>query len=194
MPKLARQECFIDWKNSEAKTVLLKDLHEGVLPLEEHDVSAEDAWNTCYVNLPEFANVNFDQFKRQLKAHRKQVKEKKQGADSQEAALLHDRLLYPEKSHYTIGRRIFRMSPAAPLLQADVQNGHHHQLTPSALKASRPEYGEWELKIFTQRIYQAERRVKFINYLEWKRQQKVDANRKDDDSAEDAAVKKVKHT
>jgi hypothetical protein len=171
MPKLHRQEDNIDWKNSSAKALLLKDLNDGVLPLDKDEVSAEEAWNSCYVNLPEFANVGFDQFKRQLKAHRQQVKEKKHGADTQEAALLHDRRLYPEKYFYADGRRIFRMSPAQELLQTDVADGYHRKLSPAELRNTRAEYAEWELKTFRQRIYQAERRQKFINYLNAKREE-----------------------
>jgi hypothetical protein len=187
MPKLKRQEATIDWKKSEARAVLIKDLTDGVLPLDDAEVSAEEAWATCYTNLPEFSNVGFEQFKRQLKAHRKQLKEKTQAADTQEAALLHDRVLYPERTHYASGVRIFRMSPALPLLQADIQSGRHNELTPSALRASRPEYAEWELKVFTQRIYQQVRRQKFINYLEWKREQKKDVKVGGDDMSDNAS-------
>ena len=37
------------------------------------------------------------------------------------------------------------------------------------MRATRKEYEEWDLDIFTQRIYQTERQLKFINYLERKR-------------------------
>lgn len=189
MPKLARREGLIDWKKSDAKAILLKDLNDGVLPLEESEVSAKEAWTSCYVNLREFGNVEFEQFKRQLAAHRKQVKAKKRAANTQETAFQHDRQLYPERQAYSNGRRIFRMSSAQTLLEDDIKNKRHRGLKPSAFRATRPEYTEWELNIFRQRIYQEERRQKFINYLNWKRQQKQNAREgSDDDSKLEAAT------
>lgn len=174
MPQRKRREGFIDWRNSEAKAALLKHLLDGVLTLDESEVSAEEAWATRYSNMTEFANVVFEQFKLQLKAHRKLIKEKTSAANVQEAALQHDRRIYPEKTHYESGRPIFRMSPAQSLLGADVRDGRHREMTPATLKSSRPEYDEWALPIFRQRIYQEVRRQKFINYLEWKREESKD--------------------
>jgi hypothetical protein len=174
MPPRRRREGFIDWRNSQAKVLLLRDLSNGVLTLDENEMSAEEAWGTCYAHLTEFADVVYDQFKLQLKAHRKQMKEKTTAANAQEAALAHDRQIYPEKTHYKNGRRIFRMSPAHSLLAADVRDGRHNEMTPATLKRCRPEYQEWTLPVFRQWIYQEVRRQKFINYLEWKRDQSKD--------------------
>lgn len=194
MPKSSRREGLIDWKKSEAKAVLVKDLMDEVLPLEENEVSAKEAWTSCYINLREFANVEFEQFKRQLAAHRKQIKAKKQAANTQESAFQHDRQLYPERHAYSNGRRIFRMSPAQSLLEDDIKNKRHRGMKPSAFRATRPEFTEWELDIFRQRIYQEERRQKFINYLNWKRQEKKNAESNDEDTEALLAPKRRRAT
>ena len=53
-----RRESFIDWKNSEAKYVLLDDLERGILPLSAQEVSAEEAW-VVYQDHPSFEGVQF---------------------------------------------------------------------------------------------------------------------------------------
>ena len=91
-------------------------------------------------------------------------------ASAQWTAYQRDRALFPEENAvYPNGRHLFRLSPAHPLLTEDVRQGLHHKMTPTALRATRKEYEEWDLDIFTQRIYQTERQLKFINYLERKR-------------------------
>ena len=43
---------FIDWRNSRAKSVILCDLEDGILPLEEtgeYGMSAEKAWKSFHL-------------------------------------------------------------------------------------------------------------------------------------------------
>ena len=72
MPRRKDPE-LIDWLKSEARIVLLEDLGSGVLPLNEDELSTEDAWEV-YKDHPAFVDlVVFKQFKKQLKAHCEQV-------------------------------------------------------------------------------------------------------------------------
>ena len=71
---------IIDWRRSDAKKVLLKDLEEGRLTLEATEVSAEQAWAN-YRHRQEFNNVQFNQFKARLKDHREQVKRRQAKSD-----------------------------------------------------------------------------------------------------------------
>jgi len=169
--KRKTQEKGIAWRNSAAKFMILEDLDEGVLPLEEEAVSTLDAWE-YYKKLDEFRGVPFGQFKRQLKAHREQVGRKNDRSNKQWAAFLHDQQLFPPEKRYSNGKRIFCLSPAQKLLTIDVKAGRHHIMSPTALRSTRHEYMEWGIDIFTGRIYQAERQLKFINYLEKKRAEK----------------------
>lgn len=178
----ALEENWVDWRRCEGRAILLEDLHNGICPLTEDELSAEEAWLTCYVNLPEFGRVGFEQFKKQLKAHRQQVMKKHVAAVNQGIAFQHDRQIYPEALYYDNGLHIFRHSPAYQLLVSDVENGLHDEMTPKALHATRPEYLEWDLNIFRQRIYQTVRQKKYINYLELKN---IDNTNKVDDEEDD---------
>ena len=83
-----------------------------------------------------------------------------------------DRKLYPEQLHNHNGELIFARHPANKCLQEDVKAKKHMNMTPSQIHSSRSEYKVFDLKMFNRRINQEIRRVKFINYLEWKRTEK----------------------
>jgi hypothetical protein len=57
-------------------------------------------------------------------------------------------------------------------LRKDVKAKKHEIMTPSKLRLTRPEYKEFKLEVFKQRIYQEIRHQKFVNFLEWKRTEK----------------------
>ena len=73
----------IPWRGSAAREILLRDLEAGFLGLRDDETSAEEAWEYVYKHLVEFDKVPFEQFKKQLQAHRLQVlrKVKMSGAD-----------------------------------------------------------------------------------------------------------------
>ena len=67
----------IKWRGSIAQKVMLDHLNAGTLPLDEIKMTAEEAWK-IYRDKDGFTNagVGFQQFKRQLAAHREQVVKK----------------------------------------------------------------------------------------------------------------------
>ena len=167
-PKRKKEDKGVDWRNSAARDILLSDLMDETLPLDEDVCPAHEAWEH-YSQMAEFQLVPYAQFEKQLKAHREQVDDKFIRAQRQWAAFKRDRSRYPVVDTYADGRRIFRHSPAYDLLRDDVYNRRHVGQNPTAFQATRPEYLEWDLGVFTQRIYQMERQWKFVNYLEKKR-------------------------
>eukprot|EP00978_Attheya_sp_CCMP212_P041641 scaffold241219_cov41-Attheya_sp.AAC.1 len=66
----------LPWKKSAARLRLLGDLQDGILSLDAKELPANDAWEQCYKNVPEFALVSFEQFQDRLRDHRQQVVEK----------------------------------------------------------------------------------------------------------------------
>jgi hypothetical protein len=62
----------IDWRHSEARQILWRDLEKGDLSLQESKVSTKAAWER-YRHLPAFANVPWRQFKSNLANHRRQI-------------------------------------------------------------------------------------------------------------------------
>ena len=152
--------------------MLFEDLERGILPLTEDELSAEDAWNSVYVHMPEFIMVAFSQFEARLKDHRKQVTKLKVAASTQQDAFERDRGLHPRRTHDRRGRLVFDMSSAKAKLREDVSNDAHLNTSPTRLHRSRPEYQQFSLDEFRPRIYQEVRRQKFIYYLACKRAQK----------------------
>ena len=167
--KRKKEEPGIKWRDSAAKDMLLADLAAETLPIDEDVCSAEEAWS-YYKELIEFKNVPFSQFEKQLKKHREQMSAKFVRSIEQWNAFQRLREQRPEPTTYDNGRRIFRHSAAYKLLRDDVYNKRHHSMTPSAFRLTCPEYQEWGLTEFSQRIFQMERQWKFINYLEKKRE------------------------
>ena len=161
-PKRARSPGKIDWRNSQAKVVIMNDLKSGFLSLDESVVSPMDAWN-FYKNMPEFHEVSYEQFAARLKDHRELLKAKNRRLEWEMAALAHDRHLHPRKQVDHKGNPVFDLSVAKGLLQEDVSEGKHKHMTPSALRLSQPdEYTKFAPRQFKERIYQAVKREKFM--------------------------------
>ena len=56
-------------------------------------------------------------------------------------------------------------------LREDVDAGLHVTMKPSELQATRPDvYGEWDLKLFDQRLRQAIRKKRMVNWMNDKRE------------------------
>jgi hypothetical protein len=152
---------WVDWKQCPGRQVLLDDLEDGRLSL-DNSITVEDAWESYRVK-PEFANVGFSQFKARLTDHRKQVLKKVTQQQTEWQAYLRDIGLNPRQSHNNRGEPVFDLSPAKELLRKDVIAGVHEDLSPSQLWESRPEYMEFKLKKFRQRIYQEVRLQKYYH-------------------------------
>jgi hypothetical protein len=156
------------------KRIIMDDLQAGYLPIDAEEMSAEEAWVVCYQNMAEFvcAGVVFDQFKKRLQDHQKQVRDQTTRATQEEEALVHDRRIFPRQTKNHHGDPVFDVSNAKMLLRGDVADGKHLTMKPALLQQSRREYKPFEPRKFKERIYQEVRRVKFLNYLQQKREEK----------------------
>jgi hypothetical protein len=166
---------WIDWTKAEAREIMLFDLIEGVLPLEEAELSAEEAWEQVYRHMPEFVGppVVFSQFKERLKTHREQVKKKRVQSIKEQEAFTRHLVLHPSPSHNHRGEPIWNSHPAKKLLASDIKDRLHVGKTPSQFQKRRPEYLEFKPNLFKGRIYQEIRRQKYIFYLNLKRAEKL---------------------
>ena len=132
---------WIDWHRSEAKFVILYNLENGILPLDNDKVSAEEAWEVQYHHMQEFQNVVFSQFKERLCDYGIQVRQCT-GASYQQLEAMHDHLLYPWCQYNQQGECIFNLSTAKPKLQEDIVDEKHKEMTIEELHASCDEYLE----------------------------------------------------
>ena len=136
MPR-PRRPGWIDWAKSLAKQIILDDLDCGVLPVDESELSAEEAWELVYSQMAEFIRpetVVFSQFKERLRDHRKKHGEGVTRAALESEALDHDRRLFPRQTENNRGEPVFDLSAAKLLLRADIAEGKHHRMTPSQLQ------------------------------------------------------------
>lgn len=165
---------FIDWRNSLAKQVILVDLADGIL---DPETSPEDAWDV-YKRVDGFENVIWEQFEARFKDHCKAFLKRQQQNQLEEMLYEHDKALHPRTNpRDSQGRLIFHRHAAKKLLRSDINNQMYPNVyTPRELWRSRPEYQEFELKVFTQRIYQEIRRNKFINWCQQKRAEKEETH------------------
>jgi hypothetical protein len=168
----------INWRTSQARVIIIFDLENNILPLDETEFSALDAWNTCYKNIWEFREVPFRQFKERLRDHRQQVAARYANSLDEGFQLAHDRLLFPRKTHNHRGEPVFDLSPAKPLLQEDVKNSKHTTMSSRELWETRPEYRCFKPCKFKDRIHQEVRRQKFMHYLQLQRASKEEEYKK----------------
>lgn len=162
---------YIQWTNSIPKAILIEDLVRGICPVEETELTAEEAWEQCYSHMAEFKDVVFSQFEKRLKDHRRQIKKDLLRSQEEDWMMLHDREIFSRSLTNERGNLVFDLHPAKVLLEADIKNKKHVGIEPMVLWQSRSEYKMFDKTIFRQRIYQAIRREKFVNYLNAKRRE-----------------------
>ena len=172
MSRSSKNPLYIDWLKSEARYILLDDLEHEILSLDEKEVPVELAWGV-YREHPAFKDiVCYDQFAKQLAAHRGQVKRRKDAMVEQLKAFQHDRELHKEATYNNRGEPVFALLPAKLLLRDDVTNKRHVGRTPTQLWLSRPEYQVVTRDKFAERIRQEIRYQKFVYYLNERREEK----------------------
>ena len=152
--------------------MIIDDLESGALPLDKGKMSAQDAWDVLYKDLPEFKEVPFEKFQDRLRDHRKQVKKLRVHSEMEYAAFLHDRQLYPRKEKNSKGEPVFDMSDAKELLRNDIKSGMHHLMSPAHIYKIREEYQLFAATKFKERIYQGVCRTKFINWMNKRHEKK----------------------
>ena len=147
-----KKEKFV-WRYNRAKYIILDDLERGVLPLYEREQSTETAWE-AYKDKTEFKEVTFNKFKDRLKDHRKQVIKQRDRSSVELVAFCHDCQLYPRAEVDGDGNVIFDLSDAKKLLQKDIADGKHKNLSHEELQNSHNEYKSYPAKKLKERIYQ----------------------------------------
>jgi hypothetical protein len=149
------------WRDSKAKSLLKKDLVDGTIPLSNAEMDAVDV----YLSRVEFTEFRFENFRSNLRALRKKIKEKKRLACEEKAALEHDRILFPKCLVNSKGEPRWEGSNAEQQLKLDMDQGYHNVMTKRELWESRAEYMIFSSKIFRKHVYQEERSRKFRAYI-----------------------------
>jgi hypothetical protein len=142
----SKRSGWIKWRDSMPKHIIMCDLQTGILPIDAVEMLAEEARVTCYQNMAEFicTGVVFDQFKKRLQDHRKQVGDQTAHATQEEEALLHDRGIFPLQTKNHCGDPVFAVYNPKMLLRGDVADGKYLTMKPALLQQSHREYQPFE--------------------------------------------------
>ena len=143
------------WEKSAARAVMMQDLKDGVIMLEPQ------AQSPRYVHAFQGGWLDDKKaFAWHLLSLRKIVKHKVDRAQLDEAALIHDRLIYPEPLHDSKGLPHWKNSEAKRLMNVDIDNNKHLRFTPAAFQLSRAEYMVFPKDTFRNHIYKELRKRK----------------------------------
>lgn len=163
---------WVDWKNHVAREILMKDLERGGW-LYGLEMDARDVFDFYKIIHEEFNDVQFDQFEVRYNEATKMAAKRRARSAQEEAWLERDRLLHPRQTHNHRGEPVFDMDIAAKTqLRDDVKDKLHKRMTPKELWEHREVYAKYKLDKFRPHIYQEVRRVKMVNWLEKKRNEK----------------------
>lgn len=157
----------VPWSKTEARKLLYKDLTDGTIPLDTNDMAPQ----VVYLQRPEYSDIEYERFRDRLCDMRKHIQESRDHAASDDAALAHDRAIFPKKSHDIRGVPRWEGSQAEAFLRLDVKQGMNKALKPKDLYMMRSEYQQFPLTVFRKHIEQEVRRVKYIAYRRAKSQQ-----------------------
>jgi hypothetical protein len=158
------------WKNSEAKHLLERDLLDGTIPLLSDDMGPKEVFQ----QREQFAEFDYKNFRSNLSNLRKQIIEKKERAISESAALARDRMIYPRATHNHRGEPRWDGSEAEWQLKKDMDDGKHKTMKPELLYRSREVfYLNYSLTVWRKHIEQEERSRKFLAYVKAKNKKKL---------------------
>ena len=135
------------WKDSEAKMLLQQDILDG-------KVTASMKPKEVFEMRAEYKAYGMKNFRSNLYSLRSSMKENQQKADSDAAALAHDRRIHPKVAYTPKGYPRWDGSEAQRLLKEDMASSTTNPLEPSVLRETRPEYKAFPLKVFRDHIYQ----------------------------------------
>ena len=154
----------IHWQTSAAKALILKDLVENNISRSLNAKDHQYLWEHRYRNRPEFKYVTYKQFCANLPKCRGYAIEDLERSAQEEAAMIHDLGLHPRRTHNSRGEKKFDRTPAQQKLRNLVKEKQHEGVKPAALRQAHPEFQEFRLDKFRQRIYQEQRYQRRCNF------------------------------
>jgi hypothetical protein len=162
------------WRNSKAKVLLRKDFVEGELPLNDYEMTPKEVFESR----PEYSATEWSKFPDRLRGLRRATVFRIEEAEDDEAALAHDRVLYPVSEFELDGNYKWHGSEAESFLKEDaahiVSEGQRNDpgVTPLNLWLTRLEYQVFHPDKFSNHFYQAFKRFKFDTFVQQMKQER----------------------
>lgn len=152
-----------NWRSSEGKYLLQKDLYEGEIPLSSEGMSPEEV----YVLRPEFArdSVSFERFKRNLENLRKSIREERAWSTRDLEALTRDRGQWKKPSHNHRGEPRWEGSEAERCLKEDVARNFNTDKAAMSYYDEREVYKLYPRKVIRKHVEQEIRKTKFLKQM-----------------------------
>jgi hypothetical protein len=146
---MVKKNTLTKWQNSYAKKLVHQDILDGkvVVSMMPKEVLAMR---------PEYEPYGKN-FGTNLRNLQKAIRENQAKADSDSAALAHDRRVYPPSANTSQGCPRWDGSEAERLLRKDVDEGLTSTYQPKVLHQMRPEYQALALAVFREHIHQEKR-------------------------------------
>jgi hypothetical protein len=137
---MVKKNLPMKWQNSDAKKFLKQDILDGkvvdsMMPKE------------VLAMRPEYEPYRKN-FGTNLRGLQKMIRENQAKADSDSAALAHDRRIFPPSANTSQGYPRWDGSEAEGLLRKDIDEGLTSNFTPNVLHQMRPEYQAFPLGVF----------------------------------------------
>jgi hypothetical protein len=155
----------IKWKKSKARSLLCKDVKDGV-------VTSTMALKDIYKMHPEYSCYHYEKFSARLSAIRKSIRDLDGRAKDDEIAFKKYTQNHPVSIYSHGGYPEWQNSVAQENLQEDIDDGLHISMKKSDLHASRPEYYEqFPLPVFRDKIEQELGTAKYLFTLKEKGKQ-----------------------
>jgi hypothetical protein len=163
------------WRNSKAKLCLRELIDAGEI---DEDSDPEDAYFLCLREYPEefeYYDYHDNDFPGKLKSLFNTWTEDTKKAVFDEKAFAHDMKLFPPNQINSRGEPRWEGSEAEAFLREDFAAGKHkaNNIKPRDFQKTRPEYLEHDKDSFRDHIYQEDRRIRYNNYLNDKREEKA---------------------
>lgn len=145
---MPREKKPTPWEHSEEKKLLRQDILDGKVP---STMKPRDAYNMRNGICKKYKQTNFTTSLRNL---RESLKKNQEKADSDSAALAHDRQLHPKGNETCDGCGYPRWegSEAERLLKDDIANGRHEGLKPLQFRLTRQCYQAFPAKVFRNHV------------------------------------------
>ena len=153
-----------DWKNSNAKALLIKLLRDESSWVHAMlVVDPENAYDTVDAIHSEnelFQQYPLQNFRTNFKNLKESISKLRDNIEFDQDAFNKEKLRFPRQRMLKAGYPRWNHSEAKLLLEEDIKEGRHRGpgKSPKTLRASRPEYQEFKLERFRERVYSEHRK------------------------------------
>jgi hypothetical protein len=176
-----KKKATTQWKYSKVKEMMRQELWDKSSDI--HKWSAKKVASEFKNELKELGDYKFDRFNKNFEALKQKVYNEGLMVEKELEDFEYQKKKFPSTGTSKQGHPLWHKHAAKHLLTKDVEDGLHHQYSPSQLRKMRYEYQEFPLSTFRKHIYQEKTKQHSEPYWVVKRNKK--ARRQHEKAAEE---------